>query len=56
MIEQDIAIGAIDRGIDAVLFRPESDVPLPGVIHLTDIRGIREIRGEKGEPAPVSFA
>lgn len=41
MIEQDIQIPMPDGTSDAVMFRPEGDAKLPGVIHLTDIGGIR---------------
>ncbi|MBO0726378.1 MAG: dienelactone hydrolase family protein [Blastocatellia bacterium] len=41
MIEEEIEIAATDGTSDAVLFRPEGERRLPGVIFLTDIRGIR---------------
>jgi carboxymethylenebutenolidase len=41
MIERDIVIPMPDGSSDAVLFRPDGSNPLPGVIHLTDIGGIR---------------
>ncbi|MBO0860757.1 MAG: dienelactone hydrolase family protein [Chloracidobacterium sp.] len=41
MIEEEIEIPATDGTSDAVLFRPEGDGIWPGVIFLTDIRGIR---------------
>lgn len=42
MTEQDITIPMPDGTADAVLFSPDSSTPLPGVIHLPDIGGIRE--------------
>ena len=41
MIERDIVIPMSDGSSDAVLFRPDGNNPLPGVLHLTDIGGIR---------------
>jgi carboxymethylenebutenolidase len=41
MIEESVQIPTADGTADAILFRPESDTPLPGVIHLTDVIGIR---------------
>jgi carboxymethylenebutenolidase len=41
MIEEDIQIKAPDGTSDAVLMRPEREGRWPGVIHLTDIGGIR---------------
>ncbi len=41
MIERDIEVPAADGTADAVLFQPESEGRWPGVIHLTDIVGIR---------------
>jgi len=41
MIEKDVEIRVTDGTPDAVLFRPEGDGRRPGVIFLTDIRGIR---------------
>lgn len=40
MIEEDIQIQTVDGSADGVLFRPE-EKGRPGVIHLTDIGGIR---------------
>jgi carboxymethylenebutenolidase len=42
MIEEEIVIRAHDGTADAVLYRHEDGIPRPGVIHLTDIGGIRE--------------
>jgi carboxymethylenebutenolidase len=42
MTEQDLIIPMPDGAADAVLFSPEAAMPLPGVIHLPDIGGIRE--------------
>jgi carboxymethylenebutenolidase len=42
MTEQDLIIPMPDGTADAVLFSPEASTPLPGVIHLPDIGGIRE--------------
>jgi carboxymethylenebutenolidase len=41
MIEKDVDIRVTDGTSDAVLFRPEGEGRWPGVIFLTDIRGIR---------------
>jgi carboxymethylenebutenolidase len=41
MIEKEIEIRATDGTPEGVLFRPEGERRLPGVIFLTDIRGIR---------------
>jgi carboxymethylenebutenolidase len=42
MTERDLTISMPDGTADAVLFSPEVSAPLPGVIHLPDIGGIRE--------------
>lgn len=42
MTEQDLIISMPNGTADAVLFSPEASTPLPGVIHLPDIGGIRE--------------
>jgi carboxymethylenebutenolidase len=42
MIEQEIEIPTHDGTADAVLYRHEDGARRPGVIHLTDIGGIRE--------------
>ena len=42
MTEQDLTIPMPDGTADAVLFSPDAFTPLPGVIHLPDIGGIRE--------------
>jgi carboxymethylenebutenolidase len=41
MIEEEIEVKATDGTPEAVLFRPEGERRLPGVIFLTDIGGIR---------------
>ena len=41
MIEQEIEITTHDGSADAVLYRHDDDIRRPGVIHLTDIAGIR---------------
>ena len=41
MIEEAIEIKTPDGTADAVLFRPDAAGKSPGVIHLTDIGGIR---------------
>jgi carboxymethylenebutenolidase len=41
MIEQKIQISTADGVSTGLLIRPEGDGPWPGVIHLTDIGGIR---------------
>ena len=41
MFEEEIEIAMHDGMADAVLYRHEDDVRRPGVIHLTDIGGIR---------------
>jgi carboxymethylenebutenolidase len=48
MIEERIEIATPDGIADAVILRPEGKGPSPGVIHLTDIGGIR--------PAPLGMA
>ncbi len=42
MTEKDIEISMPDGTADAVLFSPDTSTPLPGVLHLPDIGGIRE--------------
>jgi carboxymethylenebutenolidase len=42
MTEQDLNLPMPDGTADAVLFSPDASTPLPGVIHLPDIGGIRE--------------
>ncbi len=42
MTEQDLIISMPDGTADAVLFSPDASTPLPGVLHLPDIGGIRE--------------
>ncbi|TAM84275.1 MAG: dienelactone hydrolase family protein [Acidobacteria bacterium] len=42
MIEEEIGIRTHDGAADAVLYRHEGGVCRPGVIHLTDIGGIRK--------------
>jgi len=41
MIEQQVEVPTADGKVDALLLRPESDDPLPGVISLTDGLGFR---------------
>lgn len=41
MIEEEIEIAMSDGTSEAIFFRPEAGGRLPGVIHLTDIGGIR---------------
>jgi carboxymethylenebutenolidase len=41
MIEERIEIATPDGTADGVIFRPEGKGPSPGVIHLTDLGGIR---------------
>src|SRR5262245_65702071 len=41
MIEKEIEIGATDGTSDGVLYQPDGERRLPGVIFLTDIAGIR---------------
>jgi carboxymethylenebutenolidase len=48
MVEERIEIATPDGTADAVLFRPEGKGRSPGVIHLTDVGGIR--------PAPLGMA
>jgi carboxymethylenebutenolidase len=48
MVEDTVAIRTADGTADGVLFRPDGDGRHPGVIHLTDIGGIR--------PAPLAMA
>ncbi|HEV2709439.1 MAG TPA: dienelactone hydrolase family protein [Edaphobacter sp.] len=42
MTEQDLQIPMPHDTADAVLFSPDPSTPLPGVLHLPDIGGIRE--------------
>lgn len=42
MLEQDLQIAMPGGTADAVLFFPDASTPLPGVLHLPDIAGIRE--------------
>lgn len=42
MTEQDLQIPMPHGTADAVLFSPDPSTPLPGVLHLPDIGGIRE--------------
>jgi carboxymethylenebutenolidase len=48
MIEEAVDIRTADGDADGVLFRPDGDERYPGVIHLTDVGGIR--------PAPLGMA
>ena len=41
MIEQQVEVPTADGKVDALLIRPESDDPLPGIINLTDGLGFR---------------
>ena len=42
MVEQDIDLVTADGTADAVLFTPHAETALPGVLHIPDIRSIRE--------------
>jgi carboxymethylenebutenolidase len=42
MVEQDINLVTTDGTADAVLFTPHAETALPGVLHIPDIRSIRE--------------
>lgn len=56
MIEEEIEISTHDGTADAVLYRHEGEVSRPGVIHLTDIGGIREAhRGMARRLAEVGY-
>jgi carboxymethylenebutenolidase len=46
MIEEEIEIHTADGTSDGFLYRTEDGSPLPGVVHLTDIGGIRSAKGE----------
>jgi carboxymethylenebutenolidase len=46
MIEEEIEIRTADGTSDGFLYRPEDGRPLPGVVHLTDIGGIRPAKRE----------
>lgn len=46
--EEEVTITAADGSLGGCLFRPESGGPYPGVIHLTDIGGIRPAHGDMG--------
>jgi carboxymethylenebutenolidase len=41
MMEREIEIRTVDGTADGFLYRPDGDGPWPGVIHLTDVGGIR---------------
>jgi len=41
VIEKDVEIGTVDGAPEAVLFRPDGAGHWPGVLHLTDVGGIR---------------
>jgi carboxymethylenebutenolidase len=42
MLEQDLQLAMPDGMADAVLFSPDPETPLPGVLHLPDIGSVRE--------------
>ena len=42
MVEQDLQLTTADGTVDAVLFTPDASKALPGVLHIPDIRSIRE--------------
>jgi len=42
MVEQQIDLTTADGTADAVLFAPDAKDPLPGVLHIPDIRSVRE--------------
>jgi carboxymethylenebutenolidase len=42
MLEQDVDLKTADGTADAVLFSPDAEKALPGVLHIPDIKGIRE--------------
>ncbi len=42
MLEQDVDLTTADGTVDAVLFTPDAEKALPGVLHIPDIRSIRE--------------
>src|SRR5215475_9074540 len=42
MVEQEIELATADGSADAVLFTPHADADVPGVLHIPDIRSIRE--------------
>lgn len=46
MIEKNVEIWTEDGTADAVLFRPDRNAKLPGVIHLPDIAGVRDSHKE----------
>lgn len=46
--EEEVTIAAADGPSGACLFRPETGGPHPGVIHLTDIGGIRPAHRDMG--------
>jgi carboxymethylenebutenolidase len=46
--EEEVSIAAADGPCGGCLFRPESDGPRPGVLHLTDISGIRPAYRDMG--------
>jgi carboxymethylenebutenolidase len=42
MFERDVELTTVDGVADAVLFTPDSENALPGVLHIPDIKSIRE--------------
>jgi carboxymethylenebutenolidase len=46
MIEKPVEIGSGEGTADAVVFRPEGNTKVPGVIHLPDIAGVRDSHKE----------
>ena len=54
MIEKEIEIRTADGTADAVLFQPEQGRRYPGVIHLTDIGGIRPSHREMAKRLAAS--
>src|SRR6476620_3356524 len=47
MIEQQVEVPTADGKVDALLVRPESNDPLPGIINLTDGLGFRPAFAEQ---------
>ena len=54
MIEKEIEIRTADGTADGVLFQPEQGRRYPGVIHLTDIGGIRPSHREMAKRLSAS--
>jgi carboxymethylenebutenolidase len=50
VVEEQLHIETADGVSDAVMYRPDSGAAGPGVLHLTDIRGIRDSQRDVAAP------